>query len=819
MAANIDSIVNKVRRYAPTADLALLRRAYEFADAKHALQKRKTGEPYIIHPIAVTDILADLEMDIPSLAAGFLHDVIEDCGVTYEELAAEFNPEIATLVEGVTKLKKADFERRSAEEGAMLPGLELPPKEKDSDAVKNDPRRKKRMEARSSAENLRKVLLSMAKDFRVMVIKLADRLHNMRTIQGLAEDRRKKVSEETMQIFAPLAHRLGIWQVKWQLEDLAFKNLYPDEYTDLTERISRTRRDREKDISDAIHYLRVAFTQAGMGEVEIQGRPKHLWSIYNKMKKQELDLSELYDLIALRVIVGDRRAPGDTPEEAEAKERMAVAQCYQAIGIVHNVYTPLAGKFDDYIARTKPNLYQSIHTKVSGPHSQPLEVQIRTWEMHRIAEFGVAAHWAYKERGEGAKAGDSDFERRMAFLRQQLFDWQQDTKDSSEFLKSVVSDLFTDQVFVFTPKGDVIDLPAGATAVDFAFRIHSDVGEHLATVKVNGKIVPVSYQFQNGDICAVTTRPQARPSQDWLSLAKTSHARSKIKHYFRRLRYDDNVELGRNTLYEELGRHGIPHEILKDARKMHALASDYNKMSAEDLYAAIGFGDVALGTIINRLRSEADSAMPTTNADGTPTIPIKRRATVPESKLSIAPGGVDGVEIKRAKCCLPLPGDLVIGYISRGRGILLHREECPNVMKWRENEAEAQRLVRVDWQPSENARFETGLVIESADRVGLLRDVTEVFSEMKTFILSINTKSNVPAGTAIMRIDYQASSTGYADALIRKLRGLEDMIAVYRLGLGAEESPQPVTNTPPPPKKTAKTAPRKRNKPAPISVS
>lgn len=802
MAANIETIIKKVKRYDPEGDAALLRRAYEFAAEKHKEQKRKTGEPYIIHPLAVTDILADLEMDVPSLAAGLLHDVIEDQAVTYEELASEFTPEIATLVEGVTKLKLADFERRTAEVAATLPGLELAPKEKEADSAltskndaKNDRNRKKRLEMRSSAENLRKILLAMAKDFRVMVIKLADRLHNMRTLKGLSEERRIKVAEETMQIFAPLAHRLGIWQIKWQLEDLAFKSLYPEEYQSLAERISKTQREREKDISDAIHHLRVAFAAAGMDDVEIQGRPKHLWSIYNKMKKQELDLSELYDLIALRVIVGERRRESDTPEEAAARERASIAQCYAAIGIVHTVFMPLAGRFDDYIARTKPNLYQSIHTKVSGPHSQPLEVQIRTWEMHRVAEFGVAAHWAYKERGEGAKAGDNEFERRMAFLRQQLFDWQQDVKDASQFLKSVVSDLFTDQVFVFTPKGDVIDLPSGATPVDFAFRIHSDVGEHLAAAKVNGRIVPVSYEFKNGDICSVVTRPQARPSLDWLNLAKSSHARSKIKHYFRRLRFDDNVEIGRAAIYDELGRHGLPQDILKDHKRMEKLALDLNKISPEDLYAAVGFGDVALGSLLNRLRNEIESsAPPIPNADGSLPIPVKRRTHAPESKLAIAPGGVDGVEIKRAGCCLPLPGDEVIGYISRGRGILLHREGCHEVTNWRKSEEEAQRLVAVDWQPSENARFETGVVLESVDRVGLLRDVTEVFSENKTFILSINTKSNVSSGTAILRIDFQASSVEYADTLMRKLRGLEDMLAVYRLGVGADAAPQPVTS-------------------------
>jgi GTP pyrophosphokinase len=812
MAANIETIINKLKRYAPEGDIALLRRAYDFAAEKHKDQKRKTGEPYIIHPLAVTDILADLEMDVPSLAAGLLHDVIEDQGVVYDELAAAFTPEIATLVDGVTKLKLADFERRNAEVSRTLPGLELPPREKESDAAiaaKNDPRRKKRMETRSSAENLRKILLAMAKDFRVMVIKLADRLHNMRTLQGLSEERRKKVAEETMQIFAPLAHRLGIWQIKWQLEDLAFKNLYPEEYNSLTERITKTRREREKDISDAIHHLRVTFAASGMPDVEIQGRPKHLWSIYNKMKKQELDLSELYDLIALRVIVGERRNDSDTSEEATARERASIAQCYAAIGIVHTVFMPLAGKFDDYIARTKPNLYQSIHTKVSGPHGQPLEVQIRTWEMHRVAEFGVAAHWAYKERGEGAKAGDNEFERRMAFLRQQLFDWQQDSKDSSQFLKSVVSDLFTDQVFVFTPKGDVIDLPAGATPVDFAFRIHSDVGEHLAAAKVNGKIVPVSYEFQNGDICSVVTRPQAKPSLDWLQLAKSSHARSKIKHYFRRLRFDDNVANGHSSIYEELGRHGLPQEILKDHKRMQDIALQLNKISPEDLYAAVGFGDVALGSLINRLRHEIESsAPPAPAADGSIPVPIKRRGYSTESKLAIAPGGVNGVEIKRAGCCLPLPGDEVIGYISRGRGIMLHREGCINVVNFRNDESERQRLTAVDWQPSENSRFETGVILESIDRVGLLRDVTEVFSENKTFILSINTKSNVSSGTAILRIDYQAASVEYAETLMRKLRGLEDMLAVYRLGVGAEEAPAPVTNI-------QKTPARKRKTPPP----
>ena len=767
MAANVDTILAKVRRYNPDADFALIRRAHDYATAKHAGQFRRTGEPYISHPIEVVDILTGLEMDTASLCAGFMHDVIEDCGVSKEELAGEFGDEIAELVDGVTKLKLADFERRDPTLAAAAAAV----KEAEAEAAKADPRRKKRLEARSSAENLRKILLAMARDFRVMVIKLGDRLHNMRTLQGLPEDRRRKVAEETMQIFAPLAHRLGIWQVKWQLEDLAFKHLYPDEYKNITEKVARTRREREKDIRDAIHKLREAFEKSGM-DVEIQGRPKHLWSLFNKMRKQELDIDDIYDLIALRVIT-------DT-----------IPDCYAALGIVHDLYLPIPGKFDDYIAKRKANLYQSLHTKVYGPRGEPLEIQIRTWEMHRTSEFGVAAHWAYKERGEEAKAGQDDFERKMAFLRQQLFDWQHDAKGSTEFLRSVVSDLFTDQVFVFTPKGDVIDLPAGATPVDFAFRVHTNVGEHCAAAKVNGKIVPLSYTFHNGDIASIITRPNANPSLDWLSLVKTSHARSKIKGYFRKQKYAENVIQGRELLQEELSRHNIPPETLKDQKRMLALAQGLNKESVEDLYAAIGFGDTPIGVVVTKLRNEQEAAKdnPLTSELDEGEIRIGRKSSG-EGKLFIAPGGVDGVAISRAKCCLPLPGDLVVGYVSRGKGMVLHREGCPNVVNWRVREAE--RLVDVDWEAADGARFETGVVMETLDRVGLLRDVTEIFSESRTFILGIHTRSDKTKGIAILRIDFESSSVDHVTGIIRKLHTLEDLLSIRRLGVGAEEPTTP----------------------------
>jgi GTP pyrophosphokinase len=554
MAATLESILTKVRRYNPQADTDLLRRAHAYARPRARGPVRAgPASPYIQHPVEVVDILAGLEMDTPSLAAGFLHDVIEDCGFRATQLA----PSSATRSPARGRRHQAQaaptFERRdpgaaqaaeTAREGARRRARTAEPKP--------DPRRKKRIETHHSADNLRKILLAMARDLRVMVIKLGDRLHNMRTLNGLPEERRKKVAAETMQIFAPLAHRLGIWQVKWLLEDLAFKYLFPDEYQVVTERVSRTRREREKDIRDAITRLKASFEEAGI-EAEIQGRPKHLWSIYNKMRKQELDFDDIYDLIALRVITN------------------TVGDCYNALGIVHEVWLPIPGKFDDYIAKRKSNLYQSLHTKVYGPRGEPLEIQIRTWEMHRVAEFGVAAHWAYKEKGEQARAG-ADFDRKMAFLRQQLFDWQQDAKDPNEFLRSVASDLFADQVFVFTPKGDVIDLPAGATPVDFAYRIHTDLGEHTAAAKVNGKIVPLSYKFANGDIASIVTRPSANPSLDWLSFVKTSHARSKIKSALPQAALRENLVRGREMLQERRTASACPPTCCATSRRLLEIA-------------------------------------------------------------------------------------------------------------------------------------------------------------------------------------------------------------------------------------------------------
>ena len=759
-ADSIDKLIQKAQVYHPQADAALLCRAYAYAAEKHEGQSRRSGEPYITHPLSVALILTELEMDDATLAAGLLHDVVEDCGVSRDQLAGEFGEEIADLVDGVTKLKLADFEARSeAEPGARvdaLPSPEAPPEGPDALA-----RKKRHGETSKSAANLRKILLAMAKDLRVMVIKLADRLHNMRTLSAMPEHRQKKVAQETLQIFAPLAHRLGIWQIKWQLEDLAFKYINPEAYHELKQKLDKTRAQREKDIATATETLKVRLAEEGI-QAEFQGRPKHLYSIYNKMQKQGIDLGEVYDQIALRVIVP------------------TVAECYHTLGIVHQVWMPLPGRFDDYIAKAKSNGYQSLHTKVIGPTGEPLEIQIRTTEMHRTADFGIAAHWQYKEGGGKARTPGADkrFEKKMTLLRQQLFDWQSDAKEPGEFLRSVVGDLFTDQVFVFTPKGDVLDFPVGATPVDAAYRIHSDLGKHLAGAKVNGKIVPLTSHFKNGDIVEILTRPNANPSLDWLASAKTSHARTKIKAYFRKLRYASNVARGRELLQKELERLHLDTRHLMSPEILGKISEGMNHHGQEDLLAAIGYGDAAIGSVVTRLRmlSPGESQEEVRS--------FERGKGSNTGKLQVG-GDLEDVAIVRAKCCQPVPGDEVVGYMTRGKGIALHRHGCANVAHYQQTEPE--RLIEVDWKPSDpSQRYSTDIKIELVDRLGLLEDIGKLFSEVKTFIQAIRTRS-YPNHTAVMQISFDAVDTDHINAMITRLQRLTDVMDIHRLG--ANEDP------------------------------
>jgi GTP pyrophosphokinase len=742
----LDKLITLARAYQPELDSALLTHAFEYASKNHSLQVRRSGEPYILHPLAVATILTELQMNDNVLAAALLHDVIEDCGVTVEDLTTEFGPEIAQLVDGVTKLKLADFETRTGDPGvstALTPAAS-----------------KKHGEISRSAANLRKILLAMARDLRVMIIKLADRLHNMRTLSALPPVRQQKVAKETQQIFAPLAHRLGIWQIKWQLEDLAFKYLYPEEYTSLSKRLNMTREQRERDIANAVEILKRRLNEAKI-PADINGRPKHLYSIYNKMHKNNVEFAEIFDLVALRIIVP------------------SVGDCYYALGIVHDLWLPIQNQFDDYIAKPKSNGYQSLHTKVVGPNGEPLEIQIRTREMHSLADFGIAAHWQYKEGNT-----DKHFDRKMSLLRQQLFDWQSDSKDASEFLRSVVDDLFTDQVFIFTPKGDVLDFPAGATPVDVAYRIHSDLGQRCVGAKVNGKIVPLTFEFSNGDIVDIISRPNANPSLDWLTFAKTSHARSKIKHYFRKQRYVQNVARGREMLQKEIERLRLDHQglLANEALTKVREASWSNLHADEDLLAAIGYGDAPVGAVVQKLKT-----LSPIKVKENPFAAIIGRKVNKAPKMQIG-GDLEDIAVVRAKCCAPVPGDEVIGYMTRGKGIALHRQGCQNVLHYQHTEPN--RLVEIDWKPKANIEkpdyYLTDIKMELLDRVGLLEDVAKLFSEVHTNIQAIRTRSNLTTRTAVMQISFDALNTAHVAETMARLSRLADVLDIHRVGPNEE---------------------------------
>ena len=725
-----------VQTYAPDSDLGLLRRAYEFACEKHAGQTRATGEPYITHPVAVAEILAHLEMDAATLAAGLLHDVIEDTSVTQNEMVERFGREVSEIVDGVTKLSIVS---------ADLFGAQSTPDDgpKTPDELA---RAQRRAETLRTAANLRKIFLAMAQDLRVIIVKLADRLHNMRTLDALPQQKRKRIADETLQIFAPLAHRLGIWQMKWELEDLAFKYAEPAEYEKIAKRVAQTRGDRQKEVDEAIQLLSARLKAEGI-PAQIKGRPKHLYSIYQKMQQQELDFGEIYDLVALRVIVKTR------PE------------CYHALGIVSSLWAPIPGMYTDYIARSKSNLYQSLHIKVIGPHGKPLEVQIRTEEMHRTAEFGVAAHWAYKEKGEEGRAEDR-FERKLSWLRQQLSDWQADSKDSGEFLRAVTEDLFADQVFVFTPKGDVIDLPAGATPIDFAYRIHSDVGNKTIGAKVNGKMVALSYNFKNGDFVEIITRSNSTPSRDWLALAKTSHARSKIKAYFKKLLQADNIVKGREVLAREAEKMGLEASVLKDDA-LRTVAPAFNVPGEQELLAAVGYGTLAAAAVLHKLAPM--QLQPKGLVLGT------KRSD--ESKLQVVAGGVSNVLFRRSRCCLPIPGDEVVGYITRGRGMALHRIECPNARAAAQREPE--RLVPVSYTGGDSQAYAVVLIVQTLDRTGLLADIGAIFAEMKTHITAVRTQSHRDR-TATLEISLEVKDVEDLNRVCLGVQKLSDVLDIQR---------------------------------------
>ena len=728
-ALDVQPLIDHVLSYNPEANGELIRRAYHRAEQAHTGQLRDSGAPYIEHPLMVGHILADLGSDVPTIAAGLLHDVVEDTSVDLETIREEFGDEVARLVDGVTKLSQTELSRMALEEAQALA-------EGDTASLKKSQER---------AANIRKIFLAMAKDVRVMIIKLADRLHNMRTLDGLDPSRQKRIADETLQIFAPLAHRLGIWHFKWQLEDLAFKYSNRPEHDKLVEQLGRTRREREESVAEVRRILQEKLADYGI-HAEIQGRAKHLYSIYNKLRQQKLEFDDLYDLIAVRVITH------------------TVEECYHVLGIVHQLWLPIPGLFSDHIARPKSNMYQSLHTKVIGPRGEPIEIQIRTFDMHRTADFGIAAHWNYKE---GGSRPDRRFEEKLTWLRQQLFDWQSDSSTDTEFMRSVVEDLFTDQVFVFTPRGDVIDLPVGSGPIDFAFRIHSELGLRCVGARVNGRMVSLQHQFRNGDIVEILTRPSAQPSYDWLSLVKTSHAKSRIRNWFRKQRHTENVARGRELMEKEANRQGLdPREFLKSERLAEA-ARLLNYQHEQDLLAGIGNGHVAAATILNRLSAHEPPKQQV----------ITGRPPQQEAKLRVSMDGMEDLQITRAHCCLPLPGEEVVGYVTRGKGIAIHREGCPNIQH--AIATEPQRVQSVDWSHDSTEKLPCALRIETMDRVGVMAEVSSAFSERKINIEQATIRT-LPSGDAVWDVVVDVANVDELETILRVVAAIPDVLNVTR---------------------------------------
>jgi GTP diphosphokinase / guanosine-3',5'-bis(diphosphate) 3'-diphosphatase len=688
----LDTLPSRLREsveaHAERLDLDLIARAYRFSEKAHTGQKRASGEDYLQHCIEVTKILADLHLDTSSLASGLIHDVVEDTEVTLDDVTAAFGEEIATIVDGVTKIGKVQF--RSTTE--------------------------------QQVENYRKLLISMAQDARVITIKLADRLHNMRTLEHLRTDKRRRIALETREIYAPLAHRLGMAQIRWELEDLAFKHLEPDAYRELAKKIADRRREREEQIEALRGPLEEELRTTGI-PCEVYGRPKHLWSIHRKMVQRGRPYDEIYDLMAIRVVT-------DT-----------IANCYHALGVIHNKWTPLQERFHDYIATPKSNMYRSLHTTIFGPGGRLYEIQIRTHEMHRTAEYGIAAHWRYKE-GERRPADDVD--ERLTWFRQVL-EWQQDTREPEEFMEFLRIDLFQDEIFVFTPKGDVKQLPRGATPIDFAFAVHTEVGLHCSGAKVNGRIAPLSRELKNGDTVEVMTDARQKPSRDWLAFVKTARARQKIRHWIKQVENESALELGTELFTRELRK--VRKEKPKDEGELHRAAQALSYDSFDDVLAALGRGDLGPSAILKELFPGEETAVPKP-----PTALERLVERVRGNGRGVRIQGLDNTLVRYSQCCQPVPGDAVIGYITRGRGISIHRTDCPNVLNLSEH---PERRIEIEWEAESGDRFFVRIIVDGNDRRGLLSDIATAISDTGTNISSAEIKSKEGGMTGSFVVEVQ----------------------------------------------------------------
>lgn len=703
-------------------------KAFELADKAHEGQFRASGEPYIMHPLAVADILAHLQIDHITLMAALMHDVVEDTSYSKEDLEEMFGSEVAFLVDGVTKLNQFQYETK--EDRQM--------------------------------ENYRKMILAMAKDVRVVVIKLGDRLHNMRTLKHMRSDKQKRIAKETLEIFAPLAHRLGIFNVKWELEDLSFRYLEPEKYYDLVDQMKQKRQVREDIVNDTMSQLTKALSEAHI-KADIKGRPKHFYSIYKKMKKDNRDLSQIYDLLAVRVIVD------------------SIPDCYAVLGIAHSLWKPLPYRFKDYISMPKSNMYQSLHTTVIGTMGQPVEIQIRTWEMHRVSEYGVAAHWRYKE---GNKNGDKEFDQKVAWLRQVL-EWQ-DTSNPTELVNALKLDVFSGEVFVFTPKGDVVKLPIGSVPLDFAYRVHTDVGHHCVGAKVNGKIVPLDYTLQNGDIVDIITSKTGRPSLDWLNIVGSSESKSKIRNWFKRENKAENIEKGLDSLEKEAKR--LNHnwkELCADNRLEH-VTKQLKAGTEEELFAACGYGGIPVSTVLLRLIELYKKSKEVEGSKRSTEQIIEKLKSQGQKKTKNGTGvlvkGEAGVMVRMAKCCNPVPGDDIIGYITRGRGVSIHRCDCPSMGHSPED---LERMIEVSWDGSSGESFHVGIDIQAYDRAGILMEVMAVLSELKITITNINAKVQEDTKNVSINLVVDIRDISQLDFVMTKLRRIREVYTVQRSKGGA----------------------------------
>ena len=729
-------LIDSVKKYHPSTDISMIEKAYHIADEAHKGQLRKSGEPYIIHPLCVAIILADLELDKESIVAGLLHEVVEDTVMTPEEIKQEFGEEVEVIVDGVTKLTQLSYKVDKVEE---------------------------------QAENLRKMFLAMAKDIRVILVKLADRLHNMRTLKYMKPEKQKEKARETMEIYAPIAHRLGISKIKVELDDLSLKYLEPEVYYDLVEKIALRKSEREKFVQSIVKDVREQMDKAGI-KAEIDGRAKHFFSIYKKMVNQEKTLDQIYDLFAVRIIV-------DT-----------VKDCYAALGIIHEMYKPIPGRFKDYIAMPKQNMYQSLHTTLIGPNGQPFEIQIRTFEMHRTAEYGIAAHWKYKEAANGIKPAAQQEEEKLSWLRQ-ILEWQRDMSDNREFMGLLKSDLdlFAESVYCFTPAGDVKNLPNGSTPIDFAYSIHSAVGNKMVGARVNGKLVNIDYVIQNGDrIEIITSQNSKGPSRDWLKIVKSTQAKNKINQWFKNELKDDNIIKGKELMATYCKTKGIPLSDLLKNDLMEAVMRKYGFKDWDSILAAIGHGGLKEGQVVNKLVEGYEKKKKKELTDEKLVESVVEHAQEIEHRRSknhsaIVVRGLHDLAVRYSKCCSPVPGDEIVGFVTRGRGVSIHRTDCVNIINL--SAEERARLIDAEWQEGEadnpNERFPAEIKIYVNNRTGVLVDVSKILTEMKIDLTGVNSRTN-KQGKATITMSFDVHSKEELNSIIAKIRQVESVIDIER---------------------------------------